>query len=166
MIYKQFPKKSIVVLEDVDAVFTKRKKSDESYTKVTFSGLLNALDGVCSADGRIIFMTTNHLEKLSPALIRPGRIDRKILFDYASTYQIEHMFLNFYEPKEIEAEDNIIPILLEKLHGAKITTAQLQGWFIMHKEDPHMLLKEVEECLKENSRTDQPDDEVEINTDE
>ena len=44
---------------------------------VTFSGLLNALDGVASSEERIIFMTTNHLEHLDNALIRPGRVDVK-----------------------------------------------------------------------------------------
>ena len=45
---------------------------------VTFSGLLNALAGVTSTEERLIFMTTNHIEKLDPALIRPGRVDLKI----------------------------------------------------------------------------------------
>ena len=42
---------------------------------VTFSGLLNALDGVRSQEGRILMMTTNHREKRDPALLRPGRAD-------------------------------------------------------------------------------------------
>ena len=37
---------------------------------VTFSGLLNALDGVAATEGRVTFMTTNHLNRLDPALIR------------------------------------------------------------------------------------------------
>ena len=45
---------------------------------VTFSGLLNAIDGVASQEGRLFFMTTNHIEKLDPALIRPGRCDVKV----------------------------------------------------------------------------------------
>jgi mitochondrial chaperone BCS1 len=44
-------------------------------TSISFSGLLNALDGVRSQEGRIVFMTTNHKEKLDPALLRPGRAD-------------------------------------------------------------------------------------------
>ena len=41
-------------------------------------GLLNVLDGVVDTPGRIVVMTTNHPEKLDAALIRPGRIDKKI----------------------------------------------------------------------------------------
>jgi ATP-dependent 26S proteasome regulatory subunit len=37
---------------------------------VTFTGLLNALDGVAATEGRVMFMTTNYLERLDPALIR------------------------------------------------------------------------------------------------
>jgi len=45
---------------------------------VSFSGLLNAIDGVRSQEGRILFMTTNHKENLDPALLRPGRADKHI----------------------------------------------------------------------------------------
>lgn len=51
---------------------------------MTFSGLLNALDGVRSQEGRILIMTTNHREKLDPALLRPGRADVHIELNYAS----------------------------------------------------------------------------------
>ena len=43
--------------------------------RLTFSGLLNAIDGVTSTEGRIVFMTTNYPERLDAALIRPGRVD-------------------------------------------------------------------------------------------
>ncbi|CAN0117855.1 unnamed protein product, partial [Laminaria digitata] len=44
----------------------------------TFQGLLNVLDGIVDTPGRIVIMTTNHPEALDAALIRPGRIDKKI----------------------------------------------------------------------------------------
>ncbi|CAB4413218.1 unnamed protein product [Rhizophagus irregularis] len=71
-----------MLLEDIDAAFTqKRQPTDQQgyQSMVTFSGLLNALDGVASSEERIIFMTTNHVELLDKALIRPGRIDVKEL---------------------------------------------------------------------------------------
>jgi len=49
----------------------------------TFSGFLNALAGVASAEERVIFMTINHLERLGPALVRPGRVDLIELVDDA-----------------------------------------------------------------------------------
>lgn len=59
---------------------------------MTFSGLLNAIDGVASADERILFMTTNHVHRLDPALIRPGRVDVKQYFGYCT----EAMFSQVY----------------------------------------------------------------------
>ncbi|KAF4676107.1 hypothetical protein FOL47_006715 [Perkinsus chesapeaki] len=46
--------------------------------KLSLSGLLNALDGIVDSPGRILVMTTNHPERLDPALIRPGRINKRI----------------------------------------------------------------------------------------
>lgn len=46
----------------VDAAFARRDTTNEYGNFVTFSGLLNALDGVAAAEGRILFMTTNHPE--------------------------------------------------------------------------------------------------------
>jgi chaperone BCS1 len=54
-------------------------------TRVTFSGLLNAIDGVTSTEERLLFMTTNHIDRLDPALIRPGRVDVKQHFGNCTT---------------------------------------------------------------------------------
>merc|ERR1719410_800686 len=51
---------------------------------LNLSGLLNVLDGVVDTPGRILIMTSNHPEKLDPALIRPGRIDKKLMLGYMS----------------------------------------------------------------------------------
>src|SRR5262249_60360189 len=60
------------------------------------SGLRNALDGVSSRAGRVLFLTTNHPEKLDPALVRPGRVDRKVELGYATSDQARRLFLWFY----------------------------------------------------------------------
>jgi ATP-dependent 26S proteasome regulatory subunit len=71
-----------------------------AYT-VTFSGLLNCLDGVASTEERIVFMTTNHIDRLDPALIRPGRVDVKELIGEADEGQVYSMFKRFY-PTHLE----------------------------------------------------------------
>ena len=68
---------------------------------VTFSGLLNALDGIRSQEGRILIMTTNHREKLDPAILRPGRADYQVKLNLASHSQLERFYLNFF-PNETE----------------------------------------------------------------
>lgn len=64
------PPRSIILLEDIDAAFQQRDA--QHVNRVTFSGLLNALDGVAAQEGKLVFMTTNHVDKLDPALVRPG----------------------------------------------------------------------------------------------
>lgn len=76
------PERSIILLEDVDAMFTDRTTMQTS--KLSFSGFLNALDGVRSQEGQILFMTTNHKERLDPALLRPGRADVHVKLNHAS----------------------------------------------------------------------------------
>jgi len=125
------PARCVVLLEDLDAAFTrstsrdastqdddkdKEKKDGEEDDKaatgfsttrkrrdqlsdintLSLSGLLNALDGVAAAEGRLLFATTNHLEKLDPALSRPGRMDVWIEFKNASKWQAEALFRNFF----------------------------------------------------------------------
>ena len=92
------PERSFVLIEDIDAAFNKRVQTsaDGYQSSVTFSGFLNALDGVASGEERIIFMTTNHPEVLDPALIRPGRVDLSVLIDDASPKQARCLFERFY----------------------------------------------------------------------
>ncbi|KAK5166501.1 uncharacterized protein LTR77_008044 [Saxophila tyrrhenica] len=74
---------------------------------ISLSGLLNAIDGVASHEGRVLIMTTNHPEQLDAALIRPGRVDRKIEFTYAMQEQIRELFVRMYsgvDPAEIMRE--------------------------------------------------------------
>lgn len=78
------PLKSIILIEDIDAIFLERSSVQAKRCRVSFSGLLNALDGVRSQEGRVLIMTTNHPERLDPALLRPGRADLKIELNNAS----------------------------------------------------------------------------------
>ncbi len=91
----------IIVIEDIDCIFNGRDKANDK-DKVTFSGLLNAIDGVISNMGQIIFMTTNHKDKLDSALVRPGRVDCDVLLDYADETQINQMYKYLLPQKSIE----------------------------------------------------------------
>ncbi|KAH7098573.1 P-loop containing nucleoside triphosphate hydrolase protein [Auriculariales sp. MPI-PUGE-AT-0066] len=103
------PSKAIALMEDIDAAFTHdvqrttSTSSDSNSTGagansggVTLGGLLNAIDGVAAQEGRILFATTNHVERLDPALSRPGRMDLHIEFALASRWQAEKLFTSFY----------------------------------------------------------------------
>ncbi|GAA94998.1 uncharacterized protein L969DRAFT_106191 [Mixia osmundae IAM 14324] len=133
------PERSILLLEDIDAAFAGRDQTAEGGFRgnVTFSGLLNALDGVASSSAqRIMFMTTNHVELLDPALIRPGRVDLLELLDDATSYQAGELYSRFYrDHPDVSSEDlTRAREQVEQLitDGAKISMAALQGHFIRH----------------------------------
>ncbi|KAI4218337.1 MAG: hypothetical protein L6R36_009007, partial [Xanthoria steineri] len=90
---------------------------------ISLSGLLNAIDGVASHEGRVLLMTTNFPEKLDEALIRPGRIDMKIAFTKATRSQMTELFIRMYSPDaEIPTPSKIV--LSEKNPGLATGTAR------------------------------------------
>jgi SpoVK/Ycf46/Vps4 family AAA+-type ATPase len=90
--------------DSITSVIQKMMKKDELVNN-NLSYLLNILDGIKESQDRIIIMTTNHVEKLDPALIRPGRIDLNINFKKASIKDIKEI-LNFYWKQEVSELNN------------------------------------------------------------
>ena len=112
---RQLPYYAFLVFEDVDTLLTasmKNRKQDEHIREDSFLSLgelLNALDGITTPDGYITFMTTNCIEQLDPALIRPGRIDKIIEFNNANNYQAAKMYLKFF-PNDLTGSENFAKI--------------------------------------------------------
>ncbi|XP_014206737.1 mitochondrial chaperone BCS1 [Copidosoma floridanum] len=144
------PQETIILLEDIDAVFVSREETREvkaafqGLNSVTLSGLLNALDGVASSEGRILFMTTNYLDRLDPALIRPGRVDYKEYIGWCSAIQLEKMFLRFYIEKKNDVE-NLAKKFAENVlsHKRNVSPAQIQGFFLFYKNEPEVVVNNV-----------------------
>lgn len=132
------PEQSIILLEDIDAAFVsredtlKQKAAFEGLNRVTFSGLLNCLDGVASTEARIVFMTTNYLERLDPALIRPGRVDMKEYIGYCNLYQLEDMYKRFFTDDKAVCNSGIFADKVMSYNKA-VSPAQIQGYFMVHK---------------------------------
>lgn len=182
------PRNSILLMEDVDAALIKRKagKDQEGENNVTLSGILNSLDGITAQEGSVVFMTTNHIRKLAPALIRPGRCDRKLLFDYADEHQIRGMCLKFLlsrsasgqltkdrlpkgedpsdsdeigpeEQARMDAYDAHVHEVAEQVcqkltFKDSVTTAQLQAFFMLHRESPDTIVDAIPDFLEELAR--------------
>ncbi|XP_065269751.1 mitochondrial chaperone BCS1 [Emys orbicularis] len=142
------PQQSIILLEDVDAAFVSRDLAVENPTayqgmgRLTFSGLLNALDGVASTEARIVFMTTNHVDRLDPALVRPGRVDLKQYVGPCSCWQISRMFQRFYPDQPAAAGDKFAEQALRV--SEQISAAQVQGHFMLYKADPAGAIENVQ----------------------
>uniref|UniRef100_A0A131Z231 Mitochondrial chaperone BCS1 n=1 Tax=Rhipicephalus appendiculatus TaxID=34631 RepID=A0A131Z231_RHIAP len=148
------PQQSIILLEDIDAAFVSREESStvkaayEGLSRVTFSGLLNMLDGVASAEARIVFMTTNHLDRLDPALIRPGRVDVREFVGPASDHQLAALFRRFY-PQEGEADAGAFVQAVRQEFGlTPLSMALVQGYFLFHKDDPRSAIRNVAQMAK------------------
>eukprot|EP00929_Paragymnodinium_shiwhaense_P123163 TRINITY_DN9666_c0_g2_i1.p1 TRINITY_DN9666_c0_g2~~TRINITY_DN9666_c0_g2_i1.p1 ORF type:complete len:513 (-),score=124.80 TRINITY_DN9666_c0_g2_i1:123-1661(-) len=130
------PHRTLVLLEDVDFAVGEQTPADESgpyagRMRVSFSGLLNALDGVVATDERIVFMTTNHYRRLPRALVRPGRVDLNIYIGLATKDQLGKMFLRFFPGEDDKAEQFAV-----MCDGEHLSMAELQGFFMFFKGQP------------------------------
>lgn len=100
---------SIVVIEDIDIFFTNREDS-KNKSEISFQTILNFLDGALSPSDVLIFMTTNHPEKLDSALIRKGRVDLHVEMGPPSAEEVSGYMSDFYgEPVQVE-QDSTIPM--------------------------------------------------------
>ena len=95
------PQRSLLLIEDVDAFFRQRDAA-HAQVKLSFSGFLNALDGVATQEGNVLFMTTNHADRLDEALIRAGRIDERVELGLCDEEQLRRLYLKF-DPDEVAA---------------------------------------------------------------
>lgn len=145
MMMQKLPARTIVLLEDADAAFVNRKQKDSdgySGSTVTFSGLLNALDGLAAGEERIAFLTTNHIDRLDPALIRPGRVDMIVRVGEATGYQAGEMFDRFYG--DVDQDGSGRERFLQQLDDMglfdeksqrRTSAAAIQGIFLFNKND-------------------------------
>lgn len=150
MLLTRLPRQCILLLEDADSAFVNRRQRDSdgySGASVTFSGLLNALDGVAAGEERIAFLTTNHIDRLDPALIRPGRVDLMVRIGEATRHQAAYMWDRFYGDVDLDhkgrekflARLSALGLLGEPGEGGAprraTSTAAIQGLFLFYKTD-------------------------------
>lgn len=116
---------SIVFIDEVDAIGTKRYDSNsggEREIQRTMLELLNQLDGFDTRGDVKIIMATNRIDSLDPALIRPGRIDRKIEFPMPDEKTKRHIFNVHTSRMNLSADVNVDEYVQAKddLSGAEI----------------------------------------------
>ncbi|CAM6046822.1 unnamed protein product [Sphagnum compactum] len=136
-------------------------KEDET-SRITLSGLLNFTDGLwsCCGDERILVFTTNHIEKLDAALLRPGRMDMHIHMSYC-TFPAFKILAHNYLMIETHPLFPKVERLLDE-GKCKVTPAQVSEILILDKDDPDLVmdkliafLQQPEEKLPENSAADE-----------
>ena len=154
--------RSIILFEDIDSIFgsneinnlknpeVTNKRHKKVTNQVTFSGILNALDGIVAQEGNLIFMTTNYKDKLDSALIRPGRIDFEIEFGYTTKECCQQLFKNFYANYSDQSYDTYINELggqiSDKIPEKTLSIAQIQGHFLKYR-DPRESIDNIGEII-------------------
>jgi chaperone BCS1 len=159
-LFAELPPRCIVLLEDVDTAGVGRRDSvdadqeNESKSAVTLSGLLNVLDGVSSQEGRILIMTTNHIEHLDEALIRPGRSDKKVHFKLAdqniSTQLFHTVFKQLPNQKQSNEEcdqetvEGLARDFASKMPEQVFSPAEVLSFLLERKKSPYDAVSGVE----------------------
>ena len=201
---------TIILLEDIDSTGLMRefgadqsepqKKADKGKgeekkeekaketakgTRVTLSGLLNAMDesllhnncpvgprfslpllchhmsrrltrkqGVGAPEGQVLIMTSNHSDRLDPALTRPGRIDYRLNFDLATKEQAAGIFLRLQaathgKPERRTELFKLAATFASKIPDKVVSPAEIQEFLLHHRDEPECALEDVDDWIAE-----------------
>lgn len=169
--------KSIIVIEDIDCSInlTNRKKSsngsnsgarshsydmspppgsgnggEDGGNTITLSGLLNFTDGLwsCCGSERIFVFTTNHIEKLDPALLRSGRMDMHIYMNYCSFPALKILLKNYLGYVDGDLDWELEKELNDVIEKAEMTPADISEALIKNRRDKDKAVRDLLEVLK------------------
>jgi chaperone BCS1 len=154
------PEGSIVLFEDIDCMKAGNRRSESVEAEnrpvfvgdgekndpadrfgVTLSGLLNVLDGFHAPENVLFVMTTNRIEALDPALLRPGRIDYKLYLGKAAEAQKMELYRRFF-PAATESDAKSFVTL----HHAE-TMAEFQGLLLRLEHEETKATEQAELAL-------------------
>lgn len=119
----------VILIEDIDCGISEKNRyelydsGDGGSSRITndrkakgLASVLNALDGIASPSNTIFIYTTNHVNNLDPALLRPGRVDLAIEIGYINRNIFDEFCMNMYGEKsneDFEIKDNMTIALLQ-----------------------------------------------------
>ncbi|KAF8855973.1 P-loop containing nucleoside triphosphate hydrolase protein, partial [Acephala macrosclerotiorum] len=190
-LFAKLPSRCVILLEDIDAVSSKRSDaetkdsrqiatgspSQESKSgKVSLSALLNVIDGVGSQEGRILIMTTNHITRLDEALIRPGRVDKKIELGLADNQMTVDLFCAIFKPmkgdapvprnalsdvheavgnqrEEVQRVERWAKEFAARVPELKFSPAGILSFLLVHRKSPKKAIDNVEQLVSKSIRT-------------
>ncbi|GAA0157313.1 hypothetical protein LIER_38434 [Lithospermum erythrorhizon] len=157
--------KSIIVIEDIDCSINLTNKNDKKNdhvnaipeipnegiedmgNKITLPGLLNFSDGLwsCCGSERIFIFTTNHVEKIDPALLRSGRMDMHIHMSYFSFLALKILLKNYlgFDDDEGGLKSETLKELEGLMGKANITPADVSESLSKNKRDNEKAMKEL-----------------------
>ena len=158
------PKRSFIVMEDIDTSGSVKARSDDNKTDIdkfisakkpkdpiaeaisegglNFSTVINTIDGVVELNDKIIFLTTNHPEKLDKALYRSSRVDCHKLIDYLDNEAV-HRYAKMVYPKDYN--EHTFPCIEKPVPGSV-----LQEILLGNKFDYNGFVGALKERVKNN----------------
>ena len=107
--------------------------------RITLDDILNLWDGIKETPGRIMMISSNHYDRLDPALVRPGRIDMRLEMKNASHAVMAQIFAHYYPE---EAPETFIPA---QIQGDFYSPAELVNIYLQHKDDAGQFLARLRE---------------------
>ncbi|KAK4151487.1 putative mitochondrial chaperone BCS1-A, partial [Chaetomidium leptoderma] len=171
----ELPSRCLLLLEDVDAVGIAQPRQGETDIsqakedvtrsqpppkgKLSLKELLNALDGVSAHEGRLLMMTTNHMDHLDPALIRAGRVDKKIALLNADKDVMFRLFCMIFKQAEDEILDPEHPAeedetveryareFATKIPEWEFSPAEIQSFLVEHRDSARVAMEKVQEWM-------------------
>ena len=142
----------VIVIEDIDAmtnIVAKRNTKindlntielmNNQSNSITLEYMLNLLDGTLTFDDSIVIITTNHLEKIDPALYRHGRIDNLIEMKKSDHYQIKKIFKRFIQR---DIDENVLKSIPEDKYTPAKIIFSLKMWVKKRHETDNVIMSE------------------------
>ena len=126
----KLPDNALLLLEDIDRLFNKDNAN------ISFSTVLNCLDGFSCKHRLLTFITTNHKERLDDAFLRPGRIDFIMELSYGKKIQLKEMYDSYFN-------DDKFDDLYSQLRSKKVTTAAFHK-FLFEKRESKNLIDDID----------------------
>lgn len=146
---------SIILMDDIDSAGFVRAgqrsqgQDEERPGGLTRTGFLNGIDGVASPTGCIKIFTTNHIDKLDPAMIRSGRIDHQVHMRLASKTDAREIFMRFYSSDK-ENIASLADQFGEAVPSETLPSADIQD-YLLRKKTPKCAVDGVAEWVKDKT---------------
>lgn len=162
-LFSRLPPRCILLIEDIDACGLQNRTLSNDFddeqdnlrrnrSAVTLSGLLNEIDGVSSPEGRLLFMTTNDLGALDPALVRPGRIDQMLCMGNIDRESARSMFLTMCRKPESGDIEEMANQFCQQIPD-EVSPAKLQGFLAKNMDNPRNAVEMVDSLFAKKSPT-------------
>ena len=147
-LFARVEKNVVLVIEDFDCFFDLREPLNKN-SEISFSTILNCLDGPFYKEGLITIITTNQIDRIDPALKRAGRMDKTITIPKPGIAEINEYLNVFYE------EPNRIPFELTSYNG-DLSMCDVQELCMQYEDQPYAAINKLillKPCLENTPTT-------------